>query len=336
MGKMSSSDSTSTSNSPAIEQIKHEQPEAMTTSTSASFNNQMDSPAASTHSSISSNSIMSGVSLPPIGSILKNIESYQNQQQLNDSQLLLEFNQRNSISDSTDKYTFQNNQHRSESTNSIENFQSELIKNEENINDQQQQQQQQQQQRPINLKTQSQPSIPQISSNFQHYQRPNLPNRKTSSFTKTLQQQQQQQSQAQAQQNQPQPQIKDEESRPATPNLTISTSTISESEDLDSLSREASVDSGIESPGSINSNGQNKKRTNLPRETIEILNEWILNNMDNPYPNHTQKRYLLDKTGLSNVQLSNWFINKRRRRLFSNLSGNNGQPIKKKRLIDRL
>ncbi|ODV74157.1 homeobox domain-containing protein CYBJADRAFT_118113, partial [Cyberlindnera jadinii NRRL Y-1542] len=59
------------------------------------------------------------------------------------------------------------------------------------------------------------------------------------------------------------------------------------------------------------------KRTNLPRETIEILNDWIVNNLDNPYPNHTQKRMLLEKTGLSNVQLSNWFINKRRRRLFS-------------------
>ncbi|KAH3684414.1 hypothetical protein WICPIJ_004600 [Wickerhamomyces pijperi] len=80
----------------------------------------------------------------------------------------------------------------------------------------------------------------------------------------------------------------------------------------------------------------NKKRTNLPRETIKILNEWILRNIDNPYPNHSQKRILLDRTGLSNVQLSNWFINKRRRRIFSNLSGNNGQPIKKKRLIDRI
>lgn len=93
----------------------------------------------------------------------------------------------------------------------------------------------------------------------------------------------------------------------------------------------------IEPSADTNEHGQgNKKRTNLPRETIKILNEWILRNMDNPYPNHSQKRILLDRTGLSNVQLSNWFINKRRRRIFSNLSGNNGQPIKKKRLIDRI
>lgn len=97
-------------------------------------------------------------------------------------------------------------------------------------------------------------------------------------------------------------------------------------------STDSASSSGANTPNSTNS----KKRTNLPRETIEILNDWIVNNLDNPYPNHTQKRMLLEKTGLSNVQLSNWFINKRRRRLFSNLSGNQGYPIKKKRLIDRI
>lgn len=97
-------------------------------------------------------------------------------------------------------------------------------------------------------------------------------------------------------------------------------------------STESLTSAECSTPGSANS----KKRTNLPRETIEVLNDWIVNNLDNPYPNHTQKRLLLERTGLSNVQLSNWFINKRRRRLFSNLSGNQGYPIKKKRLIDRV
>lgn len=119
---------------------------------------------------------------------------------------------------------------------------------------------------------------------------------------------------------------------------------------LTNESRSSSVDSttsatDIESVNSTksnnsttnsNSNSSSRKRTNLPKETIEILNDWIMQNMDNPYPNHIQKKILLAKTGLSNIQLSNWFINKRRRRIFSNLSGNNGQPIKKKRLIDRI
>lgn len=117
-------------------------------------------------------------------------------------------------------------------------------------------------------------------------------------------------------------------------------STLSRTSSVDSM--DSSLQSGSNTPMSssaISLDGSNfgsKKRTNLPRETIEILNDWILNNMDNPYPNHSQKRLLLERTGLSNVQLSNWFINKRRRRIFSKLSGNNGQPIKKKRLIDRI
>ncbi|KAH3680323.1 hypothetical protein WICMUC_000390 [Wickerhamomyces mucosus] len=102
-------------------------------------------------------------------------------------------------------------------------------------------------------------------------------------------------------------------------------------------SRQSSIESiDIINGSEIISSNSNKKRTNLPRETIKILNDWVLRNLDNPYPNHSQKRLLLERTGLSNVQLSNWFINKRRRRIFSNLSGNNGQPIKKKRLIDRV
>lgn len=241
------------------------------------------------------------LSLPPIDNILKNIESYQNQQQLNDSQLLLEFNQRNNDQSSSSpqpkqtflqqsQYTFHNPQQRSESTNSIDNFQTEL-------------------------KLEQKPPLPHSLSEpqhkIQHIQRPAPSHSKSTSSTK------------QQQQNQ---------NRSTTP-LSLNTSFNNAMDDIDS--RETSVDSGFESPG-LTPGGSNKKRTNLPRETIEILNEWILNNMDNPYPNHTQKRILLEQTGLSNVQLSNWFINKRRRRLFSNLSGNNGQPIKKKRLIDRL
>ncbi len=242
------------------------------------------------------------LSLPSMDHVLKNIESYQNEQQLSDSQLLLEFNQRNSqssehvqtspeqdsntISQYQQQYTFQQ---RSESTNSIEAFQNEL------------KQEQQHHHQPIPHHSLSQPQIPTTKSQ----QRPSHIHRNSTSNAITS--------------------LK----RSTTP-LSINTM------DDDYDSRDSSVDSGLDSPNLTPNGSNNKKRTNLPRETIEILNEWILNNMDNPYPNHTQKRLLLEQTGLSNVQLSNWFINKRRRRLFSNLSGNNGQPIKKKRLIDRL
>lgn len=253
------------------------------------------------------------LSLPPIDNILKNIESYQNQQQLNDSQLLLEFNQRNSEQSSSpqpsqsqqqqqppfppqSQYTFHNPQQRSESTNSIDNFQTDL-------------------------KLEHKPPLPHSLSEPQHkiphLQRPTPSHAKSTTNTSTT----------------PNNGAKLHQQQRSTTPLSLNTSFNNTMDDMDS--RETSVDSGFESPG-LTPGGSNKKRTNLPRETIEILNEWILNNMDNPYPNHTQKRILLEQTGLSNVQLSNWFINKRRRRLFSNLSGNNGQPIKKKRLIDRL
>lgn len=60
-----------------------------------------------------------------------------------------------------------------------------------------------------------------------------------------------------------------------------------------------------------------QSRSNLPKETIQILNSWLLNHLNNPYPTSQEKRELLIKTGLTKIQLSNWFINVRRRKIFS-------------------
>ncbi|CDO93306.1 unnamed protein product [Kluyveromyces dobzhanskii CBS 2104] len=59
------------------------------------------------------------------------------------------------------------------------------------------------------------------------------------------------------------------------------------------------------------------KRSNLPKEVINVLNDWLLKNLHNPYPTPQVKRELLEKTGLNPVQLSNWFINVRRRKIFN-------------------
>lgn len=59
------------------------------------------------------------------------------------------------------------------------------------------------------------------------------------------------------------------------------------------------------------------KRSNLPKEVINVLNDWLLKNLHNPYPTPQVKRELLEKTGLNQVQLSNWFINVRRRKIFN-------------------
>lgn len=60
-----------------------------------------------------------------------------------------------------------------------------------------------------------------------------------------------------------------------------------------------------------------KTRTNLPKHVIDVLNEWLKSHLDNPYPTSLEKKDLISKTSLSNVQLSNWFINVRRRKLYS-------------------
>lgn len=58
------------------------------------------------------------------------------------------------------------------------------------------------------------------------------------------------------------------------------------------------------------------KRANLPKETVKILNNWLENHLNNPYPTPAEKNELLKQTGLTKIQLSNWFINVRRRKVF--------------------
>lgn len=71
-----------------------------------------------------------------------------------------------------------------------------------------------------------------------------------------------------------------------------------------------------DSNSSTGSAGHNGRRSNLPRETVQILNTWLLDHLRNPYPTPQEKRELLIKTGLTKIQLSNWFINVRRRKIF--------------------
>ncbi|EPZ31455.1 hypothetical protein O9G_002924 [Rozella allomycis CSF55] len=58
-----------------------------------------------------------------------------------------------------------------------------------------------------------------------------------------------------------------------------------------------------------------KKRSNFQPEITEVLWEWIDKHADYPFPTAEEKKLLCKKTGLTLVQLNNWMINARRRKL---------------------
>eukprot|EP00183_Erythrolobus_madagascarensis_P005897 CAMPEP_0185847542 /NCGR_PEP_ID=MMETSP1354-20130828/2782_1 /TAXON_ID=708628 /ORGANISM="Erythrolobus madagascarensis, Strain CCMP3276" /LENGTH=310 /DNA_ID=CAMNT_0028547849 /DNA_START=199 /DNA_END=1131 /DNA_ORIENTATION=+ len=54
-------------------------------------------------------------------------------------------------------------------------------------------------------------------------------------------------------------------------------------------------------------------RGNLPKEATTMFREWALKNIDNPYPTDDDKTQFAKKTGVPLKQISNWFINYRKR-----------------------
>ncbi|KAI8949930.1 hypothetical protein F4801DRAFT_370913 [Xylaria longipes] len=69
---------------------------------------------------------------------------------------------------------------------------------------------------------------------------------------------------------------------------------------------------------SMGTNGDGKprkRRGNLPKEVTERLRTWFLAHLGHPYPSEEEKQLLMRETGLQMNQISNWFINARRRQL---------------------
>lgn len=64
----------------------------------------------------------------------------------------------------------------------------------------------------------------------------------------------------------------------------------------------------------VTENASNRKRKeNLPKEATSILKSWFQAHRTSPYPTETEKLNLCSDTGLTLIQVSNWFINARRR-----------------------
>uniref|UniRef100_A0A8C5MZR1 Homeobox domain-containing protein n=1 Tax=Leptobrachium leishanense TaxID=445787 RepID=A0A8C5MZR1_9ANUR len=76
---------------------------------------------------------------------------------------------------------------------------------------------------------------------------------------------------------------------------------------------------------------RNKKRGIFPKVATNIMRAWLFQHLSHPYPSEEQKKQLAQDTGLTILQVNNWFINARRRIVQpmidqSNRSGQGGAP----------
>lgn len=78
----------------------------------------------------------------------------------------------------------------------------------------------------------------------------------------------------------------------------------------------ASVGSGEgtgEEDDDSNGKKNQKKRGIFPKVATNILRAWLFQHLTHPYPSEDQKKQLAQDTGLTILQVNNWFINARRR-----------------------
>ncbi|KAK3388166.1 hypothetical protein B0T20DRAFT_106292 [Sordaria brevicollis] len=72
-------------------------------------------------------------------------------------------------------------------------------------------------------------------------------------------------------------------------------------------------DSGVGPQGG--DSGKNKRRGNLPKDVTEKLYNWLCGHLNHPYPTEDEKQKMMKETNMQMNQISNWFINARRRKV---------------------
>ncbi|XP_071244903.1 homeobox protein Meis1-like [Salvelinus alpinus] len=81
------------------------------------------------------------------------------------------------------------------------------------------------------------------------------------------------------------------------------------------------MDNGVASPSTGDDDDpdkekrdrHNKKRGIFPKVATNIMRAWLFQHLTHPYPSEEQKKQLAQDTGLTILQVNNWFINARRR-----------------------
>ncbi|KAG2387298.1 hypothetical protein C9374_001630 [Naegleria lovaniensis] len=68
-----------------------------------------------------------------------------------------------------------------------------------------------------------------------------------------------------------------------------------------------------DSSGDFSGDLSKQRKHFLPTDATEVLKDWFLEHIQHPYPSGQEKQALSQQTGLSYVQVSNWFTNTRKR-----------------------
>jgi hypothetical protein len=84
-----------------------------------------------------------------------------------------------------------------------------------------------------------------------------------------------------------------------------------------------SIKKNISNASVVDPTTKKRRRGNLPKEVTEFLRRWLIQHKKHPYPAEKEKIDLARHTGLTVNQISNWFINARRRILQPMLESEN-------------